>query len=423
MPVQRGRDGPLSINAPRGEPGPAQGRSGAPGSTNDDADDARPGEPGHDPQLRAMRAVWLAMRDEDPPDRGLADLLAAARHKAGAMQPRPGAWQRLLAALRRPPALALATVTVLIAGALLLGRRAPRATAPHLIAKQEDTDPARPATIDRGAGAPAGVLGAGSAAARTYIDQAADHGGAPALPAPPPAAPPPPPTALPPDHGLRPPSPARIAPPPSPSAPGDTRRKNDDRATAGPVPETSASAPPPRETVSQLGASAAVPGTDTAGGNNGRAFARPPRAEPEPQPPAGASNDGRNDTDRSGAAHTANKAANTAANKAANTAGDKTANTAANKAANTAANKAANTAANKADDPEASGVAKPAPRPPPPPAARPDAGEDLSRQCEAAALRGDCAEVRRLVDRISRTDRDYRARVAKDSPVARCLAE
>jgi len=34
------------------------------------------------PELRAMRSVWLAMRDEDPPERGLAELLAAARAKA-----------------------------------------------------------------------------------------------------------------------------------------------------------------------------------------------------------------------------------------------------------------------------------------------------------------------------------------------------
>ncbi|HEX3764071.1 MAG TPA: hypothetical protein VHW23_35500 [Kofleriaceae bacterium] len=48
------------------------------------------GERGDDPQLGAMRAVWRAMRDEAPPDRGLADLLAAARSQAAAMQPRRG---------------------------------------------------------------------------------------------------------------------------------------------------------------------------------------------------------------------------------------------------------------------------------------------------------------------------------------------
>jgi hypothetical protein len=83
--------------------------------------DAEPG--GADLKLRAMRAVWLEMRDEDPPSGGLADLLAAARVKAEAMQPRPSWWQRLLAEMRRPTALALATIVVLIAGAVLVGRR------------------------------------------------------------------------------------------------------------------------------------------------------------------------------------------------------------------------------------------------------------------------------------------------------------
>jgi hypothetical protein len=49
-------------------------------------------------------------------------------------------------------------------------------------------------------------------------------------------------------------------------------------------------------------------------------------------------------------------------------------------------------------------------------------GERLYRQCEVAAERGDCAAVRRLVVRITRQDRGYRERIAKDSAVARCLA-
>ena len=47
----------------------------------------------------------------------------------------------------------------------------------------------------------------------------------------------------------------------------------------------------------------------------------------------------------------------------------------------------------------------------------------LYKQCESAASRGDCAAVRRIVDQITRTDRGYRDRFAKDSPVAKCLAE
>jgi len=74
-------------------------------------------------QLRAMRSVWLSMREEDPPDGGLVDLLAAARAKAATMRARPTLWQRVLAVLKRPPALAFATVVVLVGGAVLfIGR-------------------------------------------------------------------------------------------------------------------------------------------------------------------------------------------------------------------------------------------------------------------------------------------------------------
>jgi len=59
------------------------------------------------------------------------------------------------------------------------------------------------------------------------------------------------------------------------------------------------------------------------------------------------------------------------------------------------------------------------------PAASEEAGEPrrLAGDCETAASRGDCVTVRRLVGKITRTDRSYRARLAKDSAVAKCLAE
>jgi hypothetical protein len=47
----------------------------------------------------------------------------------------------------------------------------------------------------------------------------------------------------------------------------------------------------------------------------------------------------------------------------------------------------------------------------------------LYRQCESAAQRGDCAVVKRLVEKITPADRGYRGRLAKGSAVARCLAE
>ncbi len=72
-----------------------------------------------DPQLKSLRAVWLAMPDEDPPERGFADLTAAARVKAEQMAA-PSLWQRISALLRRPPLSHCATVLVMIGGAVFL---------------------------------------------------------------------------------------------------------------------------------------------------------------------------------------------------------------------------------------------------------------------------------------------------------------
>lgn len=91
-------------------------------TADDEADDAT---------LGPLRAVWLSMREEEPPDRGLAALMAAARVKADDMAAReaappaesPGWWQRLLAMLRRAPVLALATGGVLVGGALVVSQR------------------------------------------------------------------------------------------------------------------------------------------------------------------------------------------------------------------------------------------------------------------------------------------------------------
>lgn len=77
-----------------------------------------------DASLQSMRAVWLSMRDEEPPAAGMSALLAAARAKAEQMRPRPSWWERALAILRRPPVLAFATVMILIGGAVAITRRA-----------------------------------------------------------------------------------------------------------------------------------------------------------------------------------------------------------------------------------------------------------------------------------------------------------
>ncbi len=77
----------------------------------------------HDDDLDSgsLRHVFSAMRaaDEDPPARGLAELMAAAR--AHAPTPIPW-WQRLAHVLRQPPTLALASIAILIGGALLIAR-------------------------------------------------------------------------------------------------------------------------------------------------------------------------------------------------------------------------------------------------------------------------------------------------------------
>lgn len=84
-----------------------------------DHDDAEPDE-----RLRALRSVWLSMPDEEPPQRGLAELMAAARTKAEDMsKPSVGAWQKLVALLRRPPVLALASIMVLLGGAVFVMQR------------------------------------------------------------------------------------------------------------------------------------------------------------------------------------------------------------------------------------------------------------------------------------------------------------
>jgi len=79
-------------------------------------------DPDNDPLMRSMRSVWLGMRDEEPSSNGLAELMAAARTQADAMRPKAAWWRRTLAVLVRPPVLAVATVLVIVGGAVVLGR-------------------------------------------------------------------------------------------------------------------------------------------------------------------------------------------------------------------------------------------------------------------------------------------------------------
>ncbi len=99
-----------------------------------------------DPRVSSMRSVWRSMRDEDPPQRGIDALLAAAREQAASMH---GAartehaswWTRLMAALRRPPVLAFASVTVIVAGAAVIVRRGDElATRPEVSIQSPSSD-------------------------------------------------------------------------------------------------------------------------------------------------------------------------------------------------------------------------------------------------------------------------------------------
>lgn len=108
-----------------------------------------------DKSLAPLRSVWLAMPDEDPPSRGLDALLAAARVKADEMKAsgavseqvvasepgsvpartvddeQPSLWQRLLALFQRPQMLALATIMLLVGGAVVISQRRDKLDASH----------------------------------------------------------------------------------------------------------------------------------------------------------------------------------------------------------------------------------------------------------------------------------------------------
>ena len=109
-----------------------------------------------DEATRSMRSVWLAMREEAPPSSGLAELMAAARSKAAEMKPREPWWQRVLATLRRPPVLALATVILLVGGAVIIGKRRTDLRVEQMApGTRTTTTPAAPPVPDLDSAAPA----------------------------------------------------------------------------------------------------------------------------------------------------------------------------------------------------------------------------------------------------------------------------
>jgi hypothetical protein len=332
-----------------------------------------------DPKLRAMRAVWLEMRDEDPPERGLAELLAAARTKAQAMEVRPTLWQRLIAGLARPPALALATVLVLVGGAVLVGRRGVDVPAPASapVSSGMASPPVRPAELPAAVpGETAGDLkevddGVAPAQDPPNAAPADDRAGAATKAGPAGGGGVPSATPVPAKLDVRQPAPPRVPKKPKPAdmAPPDRYRSAADTggftAGTGEVQKPRVSdAPPPKP----------APSADARG-----SLSPPPAREQ-----AGASEDvtttassGRDESplpaDRGESAKKVERV-------------------------------------DTAKDTKAPAEAK-VPL------------DQLYKQCESAAQRGDCATVRSLVGRITKSDRSYRARVAKDSPVAKCLAE
>jgi len=361
-----------------------------------------------DPKLRAMRAVWLTMRDEDPPDRGLSELLAAARRTAEAMHAHPTLWQRLVAGLRRPPALALATVMVLLGGAVVLGRRgvgelAP-AHAPAVAGEAETPSSPAPVSPPASAGAPA--------PASTKPAPAIERPGAADLPV----------TASLPDgsaqagrvdeHTRSGPGPARMAPASGSAGPGAASAQvaaEGEGSRLGAVPVKVAV---PREVLGKFARGivpvsdeqapvdpATVDGGWKAADSRARGKAEPTlqRGPPPPLSPSAAAGSAQlSDPAAAGASDDADGVSSTAH----------------------AAPAEAAEAEKKADRVEAGTT------PQDKQVARPAATlAQLSQQCESAARRGDCAAVRLLVERITKSDRGYRARITKGSPVAKCLAE
>lgn len=371
----------------------------------DDAGDGRRAEdPGAgdieddagDPALQAMRAVWLTMRDEAPSDRGLGDLLAAARAKADDMRPRPTVWQRLLAAMRRPQMLALATLVVVVGGAALVGHRL-----------LEEAPPAR--TVAGGevqgqtAAAPAQLPsprgGAGSASDRATPS---DPGARLANP-----------TGA--DEGARLPSgddtPVRLDIRRTPAEPAPAERPT---TTTGNAAVKQSVAPVRAESPARRPASPKAPPRIAL-------EAPPPPPAPAPDRPA----PGHADSAPPGGTDAASAPAGRRrrGGSFAGSAGPRGTGAASPAEPVGGVERDEATAPDRAEPPAKEDDA----RPPAAPAgdAAPTRAQLawLRRQCEAAANRGDCADVRRLVEKIQQADAAYADRVAKEASVAKCLAK
>jgi hypothetical protein len=328
---------------------------------DDDGDDDRD----DDPRLTSMRAVWLQMRDEEPPQSGLAALLAAAREKAAAMQPKEPWWQRALAVLRRPPVLAIASAVVLVGGAVLItNRRDAIETAPPIVDTTRPEPTARPDNARTNApsaedGKESKIAGADAGVALGPSEDG-QHAASSVAKEPPRGAPAPQRPEVPPPPPLR---PKRVVTsPPTPiednAQTGDTSRFG--RGESGEKLE--------------LNSETTVTGGLTA------------PSVPKQEPLAIAQDDDRK----------TKKDNPTAAKKT------------------PAAGRAAADSVDDAQDAPAKTAVT---------TRRLEASIDqLVQQCESAAVRGDCAAVRIMAGRIKKTDPGaYRDRVERNTKITRCL--
>lgn len=324
-------------------------------SSNDDGRDEL-----DDPALRSMRAMWISMRDEEPPAAGLAALLAAARVKAEEMRPREPWWRRIAVAMRRPPVLALATAVVLLGGAVVIGARREAFDAMPRIEGAPAGGGEAAATKLEPAMAPAADTAATAATADVSDDEPAAAPGA-TRPAPRPAF-----RAAPPRRGPAPPA----SPAPAASAPVGGLSTVDRTVAEDPRPVT-------RERVEAEAAPAPA------------AAAAPPVAAPPvpspPAPPPSAPRDVKGAKQRLQIADDGGSAgeAIVAAPDSSGAGGERT---------------------------ETTG------RP-----GGPTVGQ-LAKQAETAAARGDCAAVRAIASRIRKLDAAaHRSLVERNAAVKRCL--
>jgi len=274
------------------------------------------------------------------------------------MQPKPSWWQSMLATLRRPPVLALATVVVVVGGAVFVTRHHEAVEAPAVMAPP--------------AAAPSGTiareeteLSRGSSA--PVVDSSKEAGGSTGAAA---------------GSGAAPASKADVVVPSVHKA---------EPTIANPRPQ--AHHQPPRDTVSP---------------DSSRAPAPPTKVVAKPADDKAPEVLRQKDTDRLGADESP------------------TLESGHGKAAGAGESGSAPGAA--ASDPSpAQPVAQPSPPPAPRPVTTPAANaatslDQLFKQCQLAAARGDCDAVKQLAARIAKASATvYRDRVTKDAAVVKCL--